>query len=132
MGVVQRVKHDLKAGWAALRYGTAKAAGRALEETERLQLRLELRKLDERLKDLYRDIGERAVELHERGEPVDRILADLELAHGAEQVSAGKAEGEKLVRDMDDLRSGGRPTMLLGGDEIGSLTCRLLIAMVSE
>jgi len=46
MGVVQRVKHDLKAGWAALRYGTAKVAGRALEETERLQLRLEVRKLD--------------------------------------------------------------------------------------
>jgi hypothetical protein len=102
MGVVQRVKHDLKTGWAALRYGTAKAAGRALEETERLQLRLELRKLDERM-----DIGERAVELHERGEPVDRILADLELAHGAEQVSALKAEREKLMRDMDDLRSGG-------------------------
>ena len=107
MGVVQRMKHDLKTGWAALRYGTAKVAGRALEETERLQLRLEVRKLDERMKDVYRDIGERAVELHERGEPVDRILADLELAHGAEQVSAVKAEREKLVRDMDDLRSGG-------------------------
>ncbi|OLB62604.1 MAG: hypothetical protein AUH96_11300 [Nitrospirae bacterium 13_2_20CM_2_61_4] len=107
MGVVQRMKHDLKTGWAALRYGTAKVAGRALEETERLQLRLEVRKLDERMKDVYRDIGERAVELHERGEPVDRILADLELANGAEQVSALKAEREKLMRDMDDLRSGG-------------------------
>ena len=107
MGVVQRMKHDLKAGWAALRYGTAKAAGRAFEEAERLQLRLEVRKLDERMKDIYRDIGERAVELHERGEPVDRILSDLELAHGAEQASALKAERDKLMRDMDDLRSGG-------------------------
>ena len=74
MGLLQRMKHDVRAGWASLRYGTAKAATRALEETELLRLRLDLRKLDERIKDLCGDIGERAVvadllrEGDERGE----------------------------------------------------------------
>ena len=48
MGLLQRLKHDLKAGLATLRLGTAQAANRALEETELLRLRLEIRKLDAR------------------------------------------------------------------------------------
>jgi hypothetical protein len=105
MSVLQRIKHDLKAGWARLRYGTARAADRALEEAELLGLRLELRKLDDRLKDLYRDIGERAVELHERGEPVEQILSDFEITGGVEQVRTLKAERAKLLADMDEART---------------------------
>ena len=44
MGLLQRLKHDLKAGLATLRLGTAQAANRALEETELLRLRLEVRR----------------------------------------------------------------------------------------
>lgn len=105
MGLLQRVRHDLKAGWANLRYGTARVANRALEEAELLSLRLELRKLDDRLKDLYRDIGERAVELHERGELVEQVLSDFEIVRGAEQVRALKAERAKLLADMNEARA---------------------------
>ena len=59
MGFLQRLKHDLRAGLATLRLGTAHVATRALEETELLRMRLEIRKLDQRLSDLYKDIGER-------------------------------------------------------------------------
>lgn len=104
MGLVQRLKDDVKAGWASVRYGTAQAANRALQETELLRLRLELRKLDDRIKDLCRDIGERAVELHERGEPVDQIMSDMELRRGAEQVLTLKAERAKLVAEINDVR----------------------------
>jgi len=102
MPYLQRLKHDLKAGWAALRYGTVQAASRALEETELLGLRLELRKIDERITDLYRDIGERAVDLHERGEPVDRVLTDSEITRVAEQVAVLKAERAKVLREVDE------------------------------
>lgn len=105
MGRLQRMKHELKAGWATLRYGAAKAAGRALEEAERLQLRLDIRRLDKRIQDLCGDIGERAVALHERGEAAERVLDDLEIARGAEQVLALKAERAKLIREMDETRS---------------------------
>jgi hypothetical protein len=105
MRLLQRIKHDLKAGWARLRYGTARVADRALEEAELLGLRLELRKLDDRLRDLYRDMGERAVELHERGEPVEQILSDLEITRGAEQVQTLKAERAKLLADMNEART---------------------------
>ena len=47
MGFLQRLKHDLMAGLATLRHGTAQAAIRALEETELLRIRLEIRKLDQ-------------------------------------------------------------------------------------
>ncbi len=104
MGVLQRIKHDLRAGWANLRYGTARAADRALEEAELLGLRLELRKLEGRLRDLYRDLGERAVELHERGEPAEQILADFEILRGAEQARTLKAERAKLLADMSETR----------------------------
>jgi hypothetical protein len=105
MGVLQRIRHDLKTGWANLRYGTARVANRALEEAELLGLRLELRKLDDRLKDLYRDMGERAIELHERGEPAEQVLSDFEIIRGAEQAQALKAERGKLLADMNEARA---------------------------
>lgn len=107
MPYLQRLKHDLKAGWAALRYGAVQAVNRALEETELLRLRLELRKLDERIGELHRDIGERAIELHERGETADRVLADARLLQTAEQVAVLKAERGKLLRDMEETHSPG-------------------------
>jgi hypothetical protein len=57
MGVLQRLTHDLKAGLATLRHGTAQAAVRAFEETELLRIRLDIRKLDQQLEELYRYRG---------------------------------------------------------------------------
>lgn len=106
MGLLQRMKHDVRTGWASLRYGTAKAATRALEETELLRLRLDLRKLDERIRDLCGDIGERAVELHERGEPTEQVLADREINQIVRQVSTLRVERAKLLSEMEDIRGG--------------------------
>ncbi len=106
MGLLQRMKHDVRTGWASLRYGTAKAATRALEETELLRLRLDLRKLDERIRDLCGDIGERAVELHERGEPAEQVLADREINQIVRQVSTLRVERAKLLSEMEDIRGG--------------------------
>jgi len=105
MGLLQRMKHDVRAGWVSLRYGTAKAATRALEEAELLRLRLDLRKLDERIKNLCGDIGERAVDLHERGESVEHVLEDREMNRIVQQVLSLRAERAKLLADMDDVRS---------------------------
>ncbi|MER3425523.1 MAG: hypothetical protein C4293_22075 [Nitrospiraceae bacterium] len=107
MNLLQRMKHDLRTGVAKLRYGTVQAAKRALEETELLQLRLEVRKLDSRIKELCRDIGERAVELHERGESSQVIVSDQEITRGVEQVLALKAERAKLLAEMEEVRSSG-------------------------
>ena len=105
MGLLQRMKHDVRAGWASVRYGTAKAATRALEEAELLRFRLDLRKLDERIRDLCGDIGERAVELHERGEPAGDVLEDREINRIVQQVLSLRAERTKLLADMADVRS---------------------------
>ena len=106
MGFLQRLKDDVKAGWASLRYGTAQVATRALEETELVRLRLEVRKLDQRIDELYQDIGERAEELYEQGVPAEKVLSDSEIVRVAEQVASLQAERAKVAADMDDIRSG--------------------------
>ena len=105
MGLLQRIKDDLRAGIATLRLGTVHAAGRALEETELLRMRLELRKIEQQLSDLYKDIGERAVDMKERGETAERVVYDAELVRLVKEVEVLKASQKKLEADMADIRN---------------------------
>ena len=104
MGLLQRIKHDLKTGLTTLRFGTAQAANRALEESELLRLRLEVRRIDQQLKELYRDVGERAVTLREAGEPVERVLYDTEIARLVKDIHQLKATSGKLEAEMQEIR----------------------------
>ena len=104
MRLLQRLKHDLRSGLATLRLGTAQAANRALEETELLRLRLEVRKIDQQLEELYRDVGERAVGLREAGEPVERVMYDTEIARLVKDIQQLKDAGNKLEAEMQDIR----------------------------
>lgn len=105
MGLIQRLKHDVKAGLATLRHGTAQAAIRALEETELLRIRLDIRKLDQQLDELYRDVGERAVHLREVGEPVERILYDAEIGRLVKEIQDINGTREKLESEIMEIRS---------------------------
>lgn len=105
MGLLQRIKDDLRTGIATLRLGTVHAAGRALEETELLRMRLEARKLDQQLSDLYKDIGERAVDMKERGETGEHILHDVEVGRLVREVQALKESRKKLEAEMDEIRN---------------------------
>ena len=106
MSFLSRLGHDLKSGLVRLRYGAAQAATRALEESELLRLRHEVRKLDARIGDLCRDLGERAMELHERSTSPERLLTDLEIRRGTEEVRALHTQRERLVQDMEEIRGG--------------------------
>jgi hypothetical protein len=90
---------------ATLRHGTAQAAIRALEETELLRIRLDIRKLDQQLDELYRDVGERAFHLHEVGEPAERILYDAEIGRLVKEIQDLKGAREKLESDMTEIRA---------------------------
>ncbi len=105
MGFLQRLKDDLRAGIATVRLGTVHAAGRALEETELLRMRLELRKLDQQLSDLYKDIGERAVDMKERGETAERVVYDAEIVRLVKQVDGLKDSQKKLEAEMNQIRN---------------------------
>lgn len=105
MGLLQRLKHDLKAGLATLRLGTAQAANRALEETELLRLRLEVRKIEKQLGELYRDVGERAVTLREAGEQVERVLHDMEISRLVKEIQQLKDTSRKLEAEMEEIRN---------------------------
>ena len=105
MGFLQRLKHDLKAGLATLRHGTAQAANRALEETELLRIRLEIRKLDQQLGELYRDVGERAVNLCEAGEPVERVLYDAEVGRLVKEIQELKDARGNLESEMTEVQN---------------------------
>ncbi|MDH4188168.1 MAG: hypothetical protein OEV08_14345, partial [Nitrospira sp.] len=88
-----------------LRLGTVHAAGRALEETELLRMRLEVRKLDQQLSDLYKDIGERAVDMKERGETAERVVHDAEIGRLVREVQTLKESRKKLETEMDEIRN---------------------------
>lgn len=105
MGLFQRIKDDLRTGIATLRLGTVHAAGRALEETELLRMRLELRKLDQQLSDLYKDIGERAVDMKERGETAERVVYDAEIVCLVKEVEVVKESQKKLEAEMEAIRN---------------------------
>jgi len=105
MGLLQRLRHDLKAGFATLRHGTAQAAIRALQETELLRIRLEIRKLDEKLEELYRDVGERAVSLGEGGETAARVLYDAEIGRLVTEIQELKDARDKLESEVMEIRS---------------------------
>jgi len=105
MGLLQRLKDDLRSGLATLRLGTAHAAGRALEETELLRMRLEMRKLDQKLSDLYKDVGERALDMKERGETAERILFDAEIGRLVEEMQTIKESRQNLENEMNEIRS---------------------------
>ena len=105
MGIFQRIKHDVKAGLATLRHGTAQAAIRALEETELLRIRLDIRKFDRQLEELYRDVGERAIHLREAGEPVQRVLYDTEIDRLVKEIQDLKDAREKLESEITEIRS---------------------------
>ena len=105
MGLLQRLKHDLKSGLATLRLGTAQVANRALEETELLRLRLEVRKIGQQVGELYRDVGERAVSLREAGEPAERVLYDTEICRLVKEIHQLKEASKKLEDDMAEIRN---------------------------
>jgi len=88
-----------------LRLGTAHAAGRALEETERLRLRLEIRQVDQQLADLYKEVGERAVEMKERGIAVEQIAYDADIIRLVQNVQVLKETRKKLEDEMQDIKS---------------------------
>jgi predicted nucleic acid-binding Zn-ribbon protein len=104
VGLLQRLKHDLKAGLVTLRLGTAQAANRALEETELLRIRLEIRKLDQQLGELYRDVGERAVNLYEAGESVERVLYDAEVGRLVKEIQELKDARGNLESEMAEVQ----------------------------
>jgi hypothetical protein len=104
VGLLQRLKHDLKAGLVTLRLGTAQAANRALEETELLRIRLEIRKLDPQLGELYRDVGERAVNLYEAGESVERVLYDAEVGRLVKEIQELKDARGNLESEMAEVQ----------------------------
>lgn len=105
MGIFQRLKHDIKAGLVTLRHGTAQAAVRALEETELLRIRLDIRKFDQQLEELYRDVGERAIHLREASEPTERVLYDAEIGRLVKEIQDLKDAREKLESEITEIRS---------------------------
>ncbi len=105
MGLLQRLKDDLRTGLATLRLGTAHAASRALEETELLRMRLEVRRLDQQLSDLYKDIGERAVDMKESGETAERVMYDVEIGRLVREVQVLKESRKKLETEMDEIQN---------------------------
>lgn len=104
MRLLHRLVDDLKAGWASLRHGTAQVATRALEETELVRYRLELRKVDQQLNELYTEVGEQAVDLFERGDTAERISGNMVVLGLVKQVRSLQDTRKRLLAEMGEVR----------------------------
>ena len=69
-----------------------------------LRIRLEIRKIDQQLSDLYKDIGERAVEMKERGETAERVMYDEDIGRVVREIQQLKNARKKLEDEMDEIR----------------------------
>src|SRR5256885_14688374 len=74
---LRRLRHDLRAGLALVRQGSATAVNRSLEGGELLRLKFRLDALEAEIKEVYQAGGERAFQLIER--EVGSIMNDKEL-----------------------------------------------------
>jgi hypothetical protein len=69
---------------------------------------LELRKVDQQLDDVYGDLGERTLELYDRGEAMERILYDGQIVRLMKQARTLQDERTKLLLEMNDIGAEGR------------------------
>ena len=83
----------------------AEAANRAMEESELLKLRLELRKIKDQLDQVHEDIGERTVRLTEQGSTLDAIKTDREITAWIEDVRKLRDQGARIEADMYSILS---------------------------
>ena len=80
-------------------------ASRATHFGSRPGIRFDIRKFDQQLEELYRDVGERAVHLREAGEPVERVLYDAEVDRLVKEIQNLKDAREKLESEITEIRS---------------------------
>ena len=98
----RRLRHDLRAGWAQVRQGSATAVNRSLEEVELLRLKFQLDALEAQITELYRAAGERAFQLIER--EADSIMRDKELTRFFEKIDQLAQEQERIRFEMEQVR----------------------------
>ncbi len=98
----RRLRHDLRAGLALVRQGSATAVNRSLEEVELLRLKFRLDALEAEIKELYQGAGERAFQLIER--EVDTIMHDKELIRLFEKIDQLSEEEGRIRFEMEQVR----------------------------
>jgi len=98
----RRFRHDLRAGLALVRQGSATAVNRSLEEAELLRLKFRLDALEGEIKELYQAAGERAFQLIER--EADSILHDKELIRLFEKIDQLSEEEGRIRFEMEQVR----------------------------
>jgi len=98
----RRLGHDLRAGLALVRQGSATALNRSLEEVELLRLKFQLDAVEAQIKELYQAAGERACQLIER--EVDSVMNDKELIRLFEKIDQLSQEEGRIRFEMEQVR----------------------------
>ena len=90
----RRLRHDLRAGLALVRQGSATAVNRSLEEVELLRLKFRLDALEAEIKELYQVIERE----------VDSIMNDKELIRLFEKIDQLSQEEGRIRFEMEQVR----------------------------
>jgi len=83
--MIDKIRRSLKNGLKHIRWITLFLVERTKAETSIVKLMYESSKLEEKLDDLYKDIGKRALELREKGE--ESIFSDFIVQHAIAEIN---------------------------------------------
>ena len=98
----RRLQHDLVAGFAVVRQGSATAVNRSLEEIELLRLKFRVNAVEAEIRELYHSAGERAFHLIER--EAEGLLKEKDLIRVFEKIDRLVEEENRIRFEMEQVR----------------------------
>lgn len=98
------MREDALHGLVSLRRSAAGWVDRTFLETHLLQLRFHLSRLDNRLRECHRNIGEKLIERIDQGEGT--VFSDEEAGRLFEEADRIRQERERILSEIDALKKG--------------------------
>jgi len=98
----RQFKNDLRTGWAVVRRGSAETVDQSLREMELLRRKFDLYQVEDQIRDLLREAGERAFQVIERKS--GNVLEDKELRDLFERVDQLKQDEARIRSERDQIK----------------------------
>jgi len=102
MDIISKIQRDLSAGLATVKKEGTSLFLKTMTEMDMLKYRFEVHKIQGRLSELYRELGERFVEAVEKGE--EEAFFTGEMMGLVEKIEDIRIEEERYKKEMDDLK----------------------------
>lgn len=102
MDLIAKIQRDISEGISAVRKEGTSLFLRTMTEMDMMKYRIDVHKIQGRLSELYRDLGERFVEAIEKKD--EDVFSKAEVRGLIEKIENIRIEEERYKKEMDDLK----------------------------